>query len=57
MVKPIITMTAALTGDKVGKMVYHDDYKDLLKAPNVRKEISKAGLRCILGASNVHELK
>ena len=47
MVKPIITMTAALTGDKVGKMVYHDDYKDLLKAPNVRKEISKAGLRCI----------
>ena len=28
-------LVSALAADKVGKLLYHDDYKELLKAPNV----------------------
>ena len=36
-VKPIIMLVATICADKIGKLQYHDDYKDLLAAPNVRK--------------------
>ena len=39
MVKPIIRLISILCADKIGKIQYHDEYEELLKAPNVREEI------------------
>ena len=35
-VKPIIQLISVLCADKIGKIQFHDEYEDLLKAPNVR---------------------
>ena len=37
-VKPIIQLISVLCADKIGKIQFHDEYEDLLKAPNVRGE-------------------
>ena len=50
-VKPIIMLVATICADKIGKLQYHDDYKDLLAAPNVRKEFQfrpPSNRRCIV---------
>ena len=39
MVKPIIQLISVLCADKIGKIQFHDEYEDLLKAPNVRGDI------------------
>ena len=37
-VKPIIQLISVLCADKIGKIQFHDEYEDLLKAPNVSGE-------------------
>ena len=63
MVRPIIMLVSALAADKVGKLHYHDDYKELLKAPNVSNgltvegnSISTAGVRFFRQKQIYHRL-
>ena len=41
-VKPIIQLLSVLCADKIGKIQFHNEYEDLLKAPNVRYQYLQA---------------